>query len=109
MQCPKCQEGNIRVIEGFVCTCGHHALICDKCFSCFAVECGSPSGASKLPPKYKMEEDLGLTESFQEVMDDGSDKVAFVEKFPLLDDFKKKHGIGLKGAISRVIGKSSKR
>lgn len=56
MNCPKCSEGKIRVVTGVVCTCGHHPLICDKCFAQFEVECGPPYDSSKLPPEFPMKE-----------------------------------------------------
>ena len=42
-------------------------LICDKCFSIFAVECGPPIGPYKLPPEYEITFSERKTESFGKI------------------------------------------
>lgn len=88
MQCPECEKGEIRIIKGVMCTCGHHPLICDNCLSIFGVECGAPYEAQKLPPDFPMSLNEGMTSTFQEMMDGKDDFKEQVGDFPTLDDFK---------------------
>lgn len=70
MNCPKCNDGELRVLEEMICTCNHPFIICDKCGTFFAVECGPPFDASKLPPEFSISEVADMHASFKAVNDD---------------------------------------
>ena len=99
MDCPKCGKGQIRVVTGFVCGCGHHPFVCDGCAQQFTVPHSSPPGT--LPPDVSLEEDEGHRQDFAEMMEmlckdspPRYEEVVFAaiaaepELFPLLEEFK---------------------
>jgi len=102
MDCLRCNKGKIRVIEGMVCSCGHHMLACDNidCMSIFVVECGPPFDGTKLPPEFPMTVNESMMKSMEKVNEDISrvnkdidGKNEFhrlVIEGPLIEDFKKK-------------------
>ena len=78
MNCPKCNEGQLRVLEEMICSCNHPFIVCDKCGTFFAVECGPPFDESKLPPEFPISEVADMRKSFQAVND--NDNRRLVEK-----------------------------
>ncbi len=90
MNCPKCNEGIIMVTAG-VCTCGHHMLVCNKCFSIFGVECGPPFGPEKLPPDFPIVFNEQMTRIAKEDVEESG--VILPDAFGILftvEDFKAK-------------------
>lgn len=89
MECPRCQKGRIRVIKNVACSCNHHPLVCDECYSFFGVDCGPPYEEGVLPPEFPMKFDRRMTRNFKIMTKmKGIDPSKRVNEYPLLEDFK---------------------
>lgn len=88
MKCPECGQGDIRVMETVVCSCNHHPLICDTCFTEFEVPCGEPYDESALPPEFPMEADKTGTEIWHEMFAKHPNGKNRLKELPLLENFK---------------------